>query len=40
MPKENTVISVTDRMFVGLLGPDLLVRGSAAEPDPSIFKQK
>jgi hypothetical protein len=27
-------------MFLGLLDPDLLVRGTDLDPDPSIMKQK
>jgi hypothetical protein len=30
----------TVRMFLGLLDPDPLVRGTAPDPDPSIIKQK
>jgi hypothetical protein len=32
--------SVLYGMFLGLLDPDLLVRGTDPDPDPSIIKQK
>jgi hypothetical protein len=28
------------RVFLGLLDPDPLVRGTGTDPDPSIIKQK
>ncbi len=35
-----TVLRIWIRVFLGLLDPDLLVKGTDPDPDPSIIKQK
>jgi hypothetical protein len=40
-PVEGIIIAVLRiRMFLGLLDPEPLVRGTDPDPDPSIIKQK